>query len=358
MTVKIQQIEFRAMGSEMLAAVRSDRPEVAALLEEVPRWFAEWEETLSRFREESELSRLNRSGSDRPVVVSDTLWKVLKIALEAAHNTDGMITPTVLGAVEAAGYTASFDVMQHDGLASGRDAELQGAAKSAFRATTGRMAGLIEGKREKEWRNVKMNAGTQTVKLPVGVGLDLGGVAKGWAADEAAHRLAQLGPCIVNAGGDIAMAGTGLESCEWLIGVMAPSAGVGKTGEGDETELELLAIEAGGLATSGRDYRKWKQGEEWKHHIIDPRTGAPSKTDVMTATVVAPSAYSAEVGAKMAFLLGSRAGLEWIEERPSLAALMVLEDGRVIRSSRLDRFVWSDKSGISVEEQAAVGRQG
>ena len=69
MTVKIQQIEFRAMGSEMLAAVRSDRPEVAALLEDVPRWFAEWEETLSRFRHESELSRLNRSGSDGPVAV-------------------------------------------------------------------------------------------------------------------------------------------------------------------------------------------------------------------------------------------------------------------------------------------------
>lgn len=351
-TGQIQQIEFRAMGSEIMAAVKSDRPEVADLLADVPRWFAEWEESLSRFKQESELSKLNNAGSGAPMAVSDTLWTVLKLALEAAHGTDGMITPTVLGAVEAAGYTTSFDLMQKGANSNGEAAGVQAQGNGAFRPTSGRMAALIEGRREKEWRKIKTNAATHSVRLPAGVRLDLGGVAKGWAADEAANRLAQLGPCIVNAGGDIAVRGPALEAYHWLVGIMAPS--FTSEGEGEEveeeTQLELLSIESGGLATSGRDYRRWKQDGKWKHHIIDPRTGAPAETDVMTATVVAPTACLAEVGAKMAFLLGGSAGLEWIEARPSLAALMVLENGQVLRSSRLADFIWSNQNG--------TGRQG
>src|SRR5438552_12435855 len=109
---KTHQIEFRAMGSQMLAAVKSDDPQAGSLLAEVPRWFAEWEQTLSRFKEDSELSQLNGIGSiSAPVPVSDTLWTVLQLALRAAEYTKGLVTPTVLNALEAAGYATSFDVM-------------------------------------------------------------------------------------------------------------------------------------------------------------------------------------------------------------------------------------------------------
>src|SRR5918911_2820952 len=101
----LQRIEFRAMGSQMLAAVESDGPEVGSILAEVPGWFAGWEQTLSRFREDSELSRLNGLGGGlAPVPVSDTLWNVLKLALEAANYTGGLVAPTVLDVLEAAGY--------------------------------------------------------------------------------------------------------------------------------------------------------------------------------------------------------------------------------------------------------------
>src|SRR5437868_13955124 len=111
---QIQQIEFRAMGSQILAAVRSDDPGAGSLLAEVPGWFAEWEQTLSRFKEDSELSQLNTIGSiSTPIHVSDTLWTVLQLALQAAHYTGGLVTPTVLNALEAAGYTTSFDNMMH-----------------------------------------------------------------------------------------------------------------------------------------------------------------------------------------------------------------------------------------------------
>jgi thiamine biosynthesis lipoprotein len=354
MTEPIQQIEFKAMGSQIMAAVKSDRPEVGALLADVPRWFAEWEQALSRFRPESELSKLNNSGSDAPRAVSDTLWRVLNVALNAANSTNGMVTPAVLNAVEAAGYATSFDQMPHVTPSGLADMQSLAGNTSPFRPTSGRIASLIDGKRRKEWRRIKMYPAAHSVQLPMGLRLDLGGVAKGWAADEAALRLAQLGPSIVNAGGDIAVAGPEAEAHEWLIGVAAPSSADGETS--DDAQLELLSIISGGVATSGRDYRKWKQAGKWMHHIIDPRTGKPARTDVITTTVVAPTACMAEVGAKMALLLGGSEGLEWIEARPSLAALIVLENGQVIRSSRLSNFTWNRTHVRDDQNLFATGR--
>src|SRR5436853_701522 len=109
---RVQQIEFRAMGSQVLAAVESANPEATRLLAEVPRWFAGWEQTLSRFKEDSELSQLNGIGSiSAPVPVSDTLWKVLELALKAADYTRGLVTPTSLDELETAGYDTGFDTM-------------------------------------------------------------------------------------------------------------------------------------------------------------------------------------------------------------------------------------------------------
>src|SRR5438046_7556462 len=89
----LQRIEFRAMGSQMLAAVESDDPKVGSVLAEVPGWFAGWEQTMSRFKEDSELSRLNGTrGVSAPVPVSYTLWNMLQLALQAADYTGGLVT--------------------------------------------------------------------------------------------------------------------------------------------------------------------------------------------------------------------------------------------------------------------------
>jgi thiamine biosynthesis lipoprotein len=103
----------------------------------------------------------------------------------------------------------------------------------------------------------------------------------------------------------------------------------------------LLVLGSGAVATSGTDYRRWRRNGEWQHHIIDPRTGRPAQTDVLSATVVAPAACEAEVAAKVALLLGSRDGLDWLEARPELAGMLILQDGRVLRSSRLEEYLWS-----------------
>jgi len=93
------------------------------------------------------------------------------------------------------------------------------------------------------------------------------------------------------------------------------------------------------VATSGRDYRRWTRGGVEQHHIIDPRTGQPAQTDILSATIVAPSGPLAEIAAKVAFILGSRAGLAWLDARTTMAGLLVLEDGRTLRSRRMDAYL-------------------
>jgi thiamine biosynthesis lipoprotein len=307
----MEQIAFRAMGCQMLAVL--DGADTAMhVLNQVPGWFEEWEQELSRFRPDSDLNRLNRSAG-QPVRVTATLWRVLQLARWAARHSDGLVTPTVLPALLAAGYRVSF---REDMCTQVEPWHVRLEHASA------------------DWRRISFNRRAHSVTLPPGLELDLGGVAKGWAAGEAVSRLRAYGPVLVDAGGDIAVSGPRTDGSPWPVGVANPASG--------EEPLALLALFQGGVATSGRDYRRWRQGDRWQHHIIDPRTGQPAATDVLTVTVVAASVPEAEVAAKVALMLGSRGGLAWLERRPSLAAMLVLEDGQVVQSSRFADYMWKE----------------
>ena len=148
----------------------------------------------------------------------------------------------------------------------------------------------------------------------------------GFCAAALVVLLAAAGPALVDAGGDIALSGPRASGAAWPIGVASPFE--------PAADLEVLLLRGGGVATSGRDYRRWERDGARSHHLIDPRSGLPAATDVLSATVAAPSARAAESAAKAALILGGAAGLAWLEER-ELAGLLALEDGRVLRSRRL-----------------------
>lgn len=306
------EISFRAMGCRMRAMVDSDSPRAAEALREVPRWFASWERRLSRFREDSELSCLNRRAGF-PVRVSAPTWEVLGAALLAAQLSEGLVVPTVLSALEAAGYDRSFEQVSFE----------QMPVESPWEWATWPGA----------WQRIQLDPERRTVTLPHGVRLDLGGIAKGWAADSVVQRLRSYGPALMDAGGDIAVSGPMVNGKPWPIGVADPRQPPYRSLV-HPSLLGILWLDRGGVATSGRDVRRWRRGEEERHHLIDPRTGQPARTDVLTATVMAPSAYEAEIAAKVVFLLGSQEGLAWLEKRPGTAGLVVREDGEVLWSSR------------------------
>ncbi len=305
----INKIEFKAMGCHILAAL--DSPEEQSLpLEQVPGWFEAWEQSLSRFRETSELSQLNQAAGT-PFQVSETLWAVLQLALESERLSFGLVTPAILDALITAGYDRTFDEL----------------TPTTSDLTTDRFipVGLAT--------EIFLDEPTRTVCLPSGLHLDFGGIAKGWAADQATRKLSAFGPALINAGGDIAISGSQSNGEAWPIGITDPFD--------PDANLEILMIEQGGVATSGRDYRRWQRDSVWQHHIIDPRTGMPAQTDILIATVIAPSATEAEMAAKVALMSGSEAGLAWIESDPLLAGMLVLEDGQCIYSEHISEYLWS-----------------
>ncbi|MFN8512667.1 MAG: FAD:protein FMN transferase [Chloroflexia bacterium] len=227
--------------------------------------------------------------------------------------SDGLVVPTILPVLEAVGYDRPF---------------------AALAALSSRNMGAAPAQPEvvADWRAIRCDPRTRTVLLPPGVRIDLGGVAKGWAADRAARCLGERGPALLDAGGDIAASAPPRGAAGWAIGVAEPGESGG--------QLALLRLGRGAVATSGSDYRRWRREGCWQHHLIDPRTGRPAESDVLMATVVAPTALEAEVVAKVALLLGRRAGLAWLDARPHLAGLVVGHDGRLATSRRWSTHLW------------------
>lgn len=274
---------FTAMGTTVELRVDApESPDLADALDRATASFREVESVCSRFDERSELSTLNRRGS---CDVSPLLAEVVEIALDGRTRTGGLFDPTVHDAVAAAGYDRDFALLD--------DAPRPAAPTSAPAGG----AVSVHGTR------VVLGAGTR---------LDLGGIAKGYAVDRACAVLAEVGPCLVDAGGDIATRGGG-----WPIGL--------DTGDGTLT----LELGDGAVATSGRDRRHWTRGSEELHHIIDPATGLPAAGDLLRVTAVAATATDAEVQAKALFLAGAEEA-EREANATATPALLVTLDGRTL----------------------------
>jgi FAD:protein FMN transferase len=245
---------FEAMGTDVELIVDADR--ASAQLDAAEAEFHRLQRLLTRFDPGSELSRLNEHGR---IEAGPDLLEVVRLALAGRAATEGRFDPTVHDAVVQAGYDRTFAELPEDGPAPAAGAPCGGAVR-------------IDGR---------------LIELDRGVRLDLGGIGKGYAAENAATILATAGPCLVNAGGDIALRDVG-----WTIAV---------------TPELTLELEGGGLATSGRDRRSWRRDGRELHHLIDPATGEPAACDLLRATVVAPDAIQAEIWAKALFLAGSHA---------------------------------------------------
>ena len=302
----LHQTEFRAMGCRIFAVV--DSPSQPELLAELPALFDHWEDHLSRFRPDSELNRINRANGLQ-AKVSATFADVLESAIAAEKLSGGLVTPVLLDALISAGYDRSFNLIPENGF---------GAQPAQI--------GFIPHLAEIDW-----DPTTATLWLPTDLHLDFGGVAKGWAADQAARRLSAFGPALVDGQGDIAVTGPRADGSLWQIGIADPFS--------EEENLAVLKLGKGGVATSGRDRRNWLQNGVLAHHIIDPRTGLPAETDVLTATVIAQTVMQAEAVAKTLLILGSDNALLWLDTHPEFDALLVLEDGQVLTSENIEKYL-------------------
>lgn len=152
--------------------------------------------------------------------------------------------------------------------------------------------------------------------LPIGIKLDFGGIAKGMAVDAALEQLHQSGihTALVNAGGDLAVLGFPPAARHWQIAVPGLE------------QFWSVPLRHGAVATSGIAHRHWWRGEKYQHHLLDPRTGKPVQNDLWSVTAIADRCEQAEVAAKVAFILGSQTGADFLR-RHRIAGLFVHKDG-------------------------------
>ena len=287
---------FRAMNTDVEILLDRDRDgEIDLLLQGAKDEFERLEQTFSRFRPQSELSRLNRAGRLRP---SPPMAEVIRIALAARTRTGGRFDPTIHDALVAAGYGRSFDELQHD-------------PPDPMPGGTFACGG-----------DVRIDPETGEIGLGDGVHLDFGGIAKGWAADRVCQMLGAAGPCLVNAGGDISI-GEPPAGGAWNVGVT----------RGDGTSM-TIGLVRGGLATSGRDRRHWDVGGGDAHHIIDPSTAKPADTDLLRVTAIGSSATDAEVLAKSLLMAGRAAAAREADER-GVPCVLVGETGETMLAGGL-----------------------
>jgi len=298
--VEISRDTFEVFGTTAVLLVTSADAVVPARAI-ADRVLADVDLACSRFRPDSELSRLNAADGE-PLAISLTFANLLAAALRAAKLTGGDVDPTCGGALTGLGYDRDF-------------AEVRAAGSVPPRLTG--PVGPVPG-----WRQVELDHGARRVRLGGGAQLDLGATAKAWAADKCAEQIASSVRCgvLVSLGGDVAVAGEP-PPAGWPVRVTddhaAPSWAAGQT----------VTISGGGLATSSTTARTWEVGSRTVHHIINPATGEPARSCWRTVSVAAGTCIDANT-ASTAAIIRSAAALDWLHD-VGLPARLVRHDGTV-----------------------------
>jgi FAD:protein FMN transferase len=272
----METIRMRAMNTDILLAAEGEPDQLSAGFELARQFIQAGESRFTRFTEDSELSKLNRSSGKR-YRASPDLFSVVALARRFFHLTRGLFDPSILPDLKRAGYDRSMDTLREQGPAPLFESLLASERPS--------------------FSEMDLDESDQTILLPPGMALDLGGIAKGWIAEQAANILSKYATaCAVDAGGDMFLVGLpeGLE--RWPVELEDPLQ--------PECILTSLNVNPGAVATSTVTKRAWKQAGKNRHHIIDPRTHEPAISDWLSVTVIAPHAYEAEVLAKALLIAG------------------------------------------------------
>ena len=296
----MEEQRFRAMGSDVHVVVVGGP---AGLADRARARIDDLEHRWSRFLPDSEISRLNASAGT-PLTVSGDTTELVTRAVEAWRFTGATFDPTVLGAVLRAGYTTSFDELAPD--------------------TPGGVSELVIA-----CTDIEIDG--NDVRLPSGTGFDPGGIGKGLAADLTAAEILDAGAdgVCINMGGDLRSLGRAPDGDGWTIAVEHPWS---------TRPIANIGIADGAVATSTTLRRRWTVEGEPHHHLIDPRTGEPADTDLNLVTVIAGTAWVAEVLAKAVLVRGSAHPFDLIDGRRA-HALVVDDDGDIKVSDGFRNFL-------------------
>jgi thiamine biosynthesis lipoprotein len=306
--MKNEERIVEVMGTTAHVIVTGGRP---GLADRAVQRLEELEARWSRFRSDSEISRLNdRLGV--PVLVSGDTYTLIRHALEGWQLTDGRFDPTLLREVRAAGYDRSFELISSPA----------GRAGGPGVAPIGRSGA----------EQIQLDPMVGTVTLGSEVQVDPGGIGKGLAADLVADLLMAEGAvgALVNVGGDLRAVGVAPEGNGWVVAIDDPN-------DADRV-IATVALQAGAVASSWRTKRVWNAPDgTTRHHLIDPATGMPAASGLAGVTVVTGKGWQAEVLAKAAFLAGPVEGAALLVANDA-SGLLVADDGELYEVGAWSQF--------------------
>ena len=288
-------VTFTAMASDVTVRILDPGPDARQAMESVHELFRVIERTCTRFDDTSDLMRANANGRGW-TQVHDQCRNVLHRAYQAYQSTDGAFDPRILESLQTLGYDRSWEHIDHDSGSLPTSKVTRGRWRPSFDDARGRV-----------------RVGPRPV--------DLGGIGKGVAVAEAMDLLIGHGSSIlVEAGGDLAVRGAGPQGAHWLVHVENPLGG--------EQPAAVWKVTDTSIATSSIMRRHWRVGDRQVHHLIDPRTGMPARSELMSVTVVHPDAATAEVWTKVGFLAG-RSGIRSLFDSEGIPAVWISDEGRV-----------------------------
>ena len=306
----IRSIEFRAMNTSVMLAAEGEGA--------IPGMYAaktfidDCEQRFSRFLPGSELTELNHSAGDW-LLISNELMEMLQLSMRYHRETYGIFDPSILIDLKQAGYDRSMDEIRANGASL--------------------PSGVSKRDPRPAFQEMSFDLAANRVRLPRGLEIDLGGIAKGWIVEKAAqllHRYVDI--CGVSAGGDILFIGQPLDGMDWDVYLEDPRS---------PTEmLAQLHISSGAVATSSIMKRTWSQGEKMRHHVIDPRSGEPAQTDWLSVTVISPSVITADVYAKAILIAGEKEAPALLNAKHDLTFIAVDSEGNLSGSQSYKEYIY------------------
>lgn len=348
-TSELATIKLFAMGCHIQISLNTTRlskhysqiaidQQIAWLTSDVQKRIAQWEHIFSRFDESSELMQLNNQ-TNQWIKVRPELFEVLQRAIHFTSKTQGLVTPTLLKELWAAGYSQSFETLPKMSMPSAPiiNSKVNLNTHASLQDTTG-----ASNDRQQIARIQlrQLADGKHQVYLPAGMALDLNGYVKGWCAMQLAEHISHVHdwhmPCLVDMGGDMAI-GVPRDQIDkpiiWGVAIAKPYFANSEHIQ-EEEDVAILALSSGAVATSGQDYRRWWHDGRWQHHLIHPHYARPVSSDVLTASVLTTDTLVAEVYAKYCVLLGVTKAMAWLNKH-DIAALLIDTNNQVLVTSAM-----------------------
>lgn len=268
------------------------------------------ENLMSLNVENSEINRINGLAGERAVKVSQDTFDVIRKGLYYGKLSRGLFDISVGPLVKLWGIGT-----EHPRIPS--ETELENAINRI------------------SYRDIEVNEDTKEIRLAKpGMVIDLGGIAKGYAADEVKEIFLSEGikHAIINLGGNVLTVGEKYDGNDWNIGIQDPYAPTGSS-------MGLVRIKDRTVVTSG-DYERYfeKNGKRY-HHILNPKTGYPEDNNLKGVTIIADYSFDADALSTTVFLLGKDKGMELVEKLDGVEAIMITEEREVLVSSGIgDKF--------------------